>query len=82
MNKQKSLILTFDKCIKSVNIQGTVYHGRQQAPVSTCEKRRKLLPQYSVKSIKQYAIWKSIDLTLPNKSWAIMQQMVKFPREI
>lgn len=51
-------------------------------PVSTCEKRRKLLPQYSVKSIKQYAIWKSIDLTLPNKSWAIMQQMVKFPREI
>ena len=32
MNKQKSLILTFDKCIKSVHIQGTVYDGRQQAP--------------------------------------------------
>ena len=56
--------------------------GDNKLPVSTCEKRRKLLPQYSVKSIKQYAIWKSIDLTLPNKSWAIMQQMVKFPQEI
>lgn len=90
MNKQKSSILTFDKCIKSVHIQGTVYDGRQQAPCSHMWKEKEApssVSKVSNNTRYEYHVWLnsfkwSIDLTLPNKSWAIMLQMVKFPREI
>ena len=73
------MTLTFDKCIKSVHIQGTVYDGGQQARCSHIWKEKeapssvsKVLnnTRYENQAWLNNFKW-SIDLTLPNKSWAI-----------
>lgn len=78
MNKQKSLILTFDKCIKSVHIQGSVYDGRQKASLLVHVKREgssflSAVSKVSNNTRYENHVWLnsfkwSINLTLPNKS--------------